>query len=307
MPTLYDFTVTTDGHSSCAPGGVSVAPGVDQTFTFSADPGYHVEDVKIDGVSHGSLSSYTFTNVQASHTVDVTSEAGDPTITITAGAGGSASPTGATTVATGDDLSVTFTADVGYCLRRVVVDGVDVGFCPEYTFHGVVSDHTVAVTFTRDFVNAICDALAQYLAGEMTASNGYSVDFSAAGSRVERNPAMVDWRALPRPYIGISYLETSNNSLAASAGVYRAEGDFVVRFFVNALTGATMDKALGERMAATVMQEIMHAVAKDVSLLGVLSSGWIWPKGSTAGQDADAGSVICGGEITFGATWEWSK
>lgn len=306
MPILYDFTVTTDAHSTCSPGSVSVSPGVSQTFTFGADSGYHVEQVTIDGVAHGSISSYTFTNVQAPHSVDVASALGSPTITATAGTGGTISPSGAVTPDTGTDQLFTITPSPGYCVKRVLVDGVSIGIAKSYTFANVVADHTIDVTFTRDFVNAICDALVQYLPVEMTVANGYTVDFGAAGALVERNPGLVDWRTLPRPYIGVSYLETPNNALTAGADVYRAEADFLVRFFVNSLPGSTMDKALGERMAATVMQEIMHAVANCVDLYGVLASGWIYPKGSNAGQDADAGSVVCGGEITFGATWEWT-
>ena len=306
MPILYDFTVTTDAHSTCSPGAVSVSPGVSQTFTFSADPGYHIETVTIDGVSHGSIESYTFTNVQAGHSIDVTSESGSPTITATAGTGGSITPSGATPVTTGDDQTFVITASPGYCVKAVTVDGVSVGIAASYTFANVQSDHTIAVTFTRDFVNAICDALVQHLQTEMTTANGYTVDFSVAGAKVERNPSLLDWGNVPRPYIAVSYLETSNNAATATGGVYRAEADFLVRFFVNYTSGVDVTKAIGERMAATVMQEIMHAVAQDVDLLGVLASGWIYPKQSTGGADPNAGSFICGGEITFGATWEWT-
>ena len=53
-------------------GTVSVNYGASQTFSFTPDPGYHVADVLVDGISVGALTSFTFTNVTASHTIAVT-------------------------------------------------------------------------------------------------------------------------------------------------------------------------------------------------------------------------------------------
>ena len=53
-------------------GNVSVNYGDNQTFTIIADNGYHIDDVFVDGSSVGAVSSYTFTNAQASHTITAT-------------------------------------------------------------------------------------------------------------------------------------------------------------------------------------------------------------------------------------------
>lgn len=53
-------------------GSVKVAAGADQTFTITADAGYHISDVTVDGVSMGAVSSYTFENVQDNHTIRAT-------------------------------------------------------------------------------------------------------------------------------------------------------------------------------------------------------------------------------------------
>jgi len=50
----------------------AVPPGGSLTFHFFAEPGYEVEDVKIDGISVGAVTEYTFTGVTAQHTIDVT-------------------------------------------------------------------------------------------------------------------------------------------------------------------------------------------------------------------------------------------
>ncbi len=43
--------------------------GSDQSFTITPATGYYIADVQADGVSVGAVSSYTFTNVTADHTV----------------------------------------------------------------------------------------------------------------------------------------------------------------------------------------------------------------------------------------------
>jgi len=48
---------------------VTVNHGDDQAFTITPDTGYHTEDVLVDGVSQGPISSYTFTDVTADHTI----------------------------------------------------------------------------------------------------------------------------------------------------------------------------------------------------------------------------------------------
>lgn len=58
------------GGSISPSGSVSVAYGGSQTFTITPNPGYRVRDVLVDGVSVGAVKSYTFSNVQAAHTIE---------------------------------------------------------------------------------------------------------------------------------------------------------------------------------------------------------------------------------------------
>jgi inhibitor of cysteine peptidase len=70
--TLLTFTIT----PSTGSGG-SISPSTPQpvsyngtiSFTVSANAGYHIAGVSVDGVSQGAISSYTFTNVTANHTI----------------------------------------------------------------------------------------------------------------------------------------------------------------------------------------------------------------------------------------------
>lgn len=69
--------VATHKISSQAGSGGSISPvgeqivskGKDMTYTITSDPGYTINDVKVDGKSAGAVSTYTFKNVQGNHTI----------------------------------------------------------------------------------------------------------------------------------------------------------------------------------------------------------------------------------------------
>lgn len=73
LPT-YTITATIDNHGTITPGTVTVTHGADQAFTFSAENGYQIQDVVINGQSRGVMSSYTFRNVQGDSTIHVNIE-----------------------------------------------------------------------------------------------------------------------------------------------------------------------------------------------------------------------------------------
>jgi len=69
------------------------------------------------------------------------------TILATASEGGTIAPAGTVTVTTGGSQEFTFTAEDGYQVLDVVVDGTGVGPGLNYTFDNVQDDHTIHVTF----------------------------------------------------------------------------------------------------------------------------------------------------------------
>jgi hypothetical protein len=70
------------------------------------------------------------------------------TITGSAGAGGSISPTGPISVTSGGSQSFTISPNSGYKVNGVTVDGSSVGAVAAYTFSNVTANHTIAATFT---------------------------------------------------------------------------------------------------------------------------------------------------------------
>jgi len=73
----YTITATAGDNGTISPSGnVSVEEATNQLFTITPSNGYLIEDVLVDDVSQGAISSYTFTNVQANHTISVSFAAG---------------------------------------------------------------------------------------------------------------------------------------------------------------------------------------------------------------------------------------
>jgi hypothetical protein len=71
-PVTHNITASAGSNGSISPSGsVSVNRGYDQPFTITPNNGYQAS-VLVDGVSQGTISSYTFSNVTANHTISAT-------------------------------------------------------------------------------------------------------------------------------------------------------------------------------------------------------------------------------------------
>jgi uncharacterized protein YkwD len=67
----HTISVSEGLHGSISPSGtVTVAPGGSATFNITADPGYQIADVVVDGQSLGSRGIYSFVNVWENHTIE---------------------------------------------------------------------------------------------------------------------------------------------------------------------------------------------------------------------------------------------
>lgn len=69
------------------------------------------------------------------------------TITVTAGTGGSISPSGTVSVEEGEDVSFAITPAAGYELTQLLVDGKNADLTNFYTFASVKGDHTLYAVF----------------------------------------------------------------------------------------------------------------------------------------------------------------
>jgi hypothetical protein len=73
------------GGSILPSGSVTVNYGDLKSFTITPDKGYKISDVKVDGKSVGAVSTYTFQNVTADHTIEATFEKSEIVIVLQVG------------------------------------------------------------------------------------------------------------------------------------------------------------------------------------------------------------------------------
>lgn len=148
----FDITATSGVNGTISPSGVtSVAYGGNKTYTITSNTGYHIADVKVDGVSKGTIGTYTFDNVTATHTIEATFAINTYTITASSDSNGAISPAGAITVNHGEDKAFTITPNDGYHVVDVLVDGASVGAVTEYTFTNITANgHTISATFAKN-------------------------------------------------------------------------------------------------------------------------------------------------------------
>ncbi len=145
----YTIEVTSGENGKVSPAGsVSVNYGENQEFTITANTGYHIENVEVDGENKGKIDTYTFTDVKENHKIKATFAINTYTITSTAGANGTITETA--TVNYGDSKTFTITPNAHYHIEKVVVDGEDKGTINTYTFTDVKESHTIDVTFAID-------------------------------------------------------------------------------------------------------------------------------------------------------------
>ncbi|MCK4761406.1 MAG: PKD domain-containing protein, partial [Candidatus Aminicenantes bacterium] len=138
----------TGGHND-PEGTILVDEGDSLTVNISPDPGYKIQNVKVDGKNIGAVTEYKFEKIKADHTIESFFEVSQFTIEAIQNPGGTISPPGITTVEKGGGQEYVITVDTGKELTDLLVDGVPVGAPANntYTFSNVQADHTIEPLF----------------------------------------------------------------------------------------------------------------------------------------------------------------
>jgi len=145
----FAITASAGAGGTISPSGtVAVNQGASQAFSIVPATGYHVVDVLVDGSSIGAATSRTFNDVQTTHSITATFAINTYAITASAGAGGTISPSGATTLNFNSSQIYAIAPNANYRVLDVLVDGVSVGAVTTFTFSNVSANHTIAATFT---------------------------------------------------------------------------------------------------------------------------------------------------------------
>jgi hypothetical protein len=150
----FNITASAGAGGSISPNGsVSVNYGDSQSFTITPDTGFYILDISVDGSSIGPVNTYTFINVQATHTITATFAINTYTITVTQASNGQIAP-GMTTVNYGGSQSFTITPNSGYYIAGITTDAGSVAVSSPsgqtISFNNVQADHTLSATFAPD-------------------------------------------------------------------------------------------------------------------------------------------------------------
>ncbi len=144
--------ITTDGmtlaDAGLTPDGNTLNPA-DGTLAWIDDAGNVLpDDTKVEA---NKTYKWRFIPADSSNYTNLTGEAElyhlSYTITASAGAHGSISPSGDVDVVKGNSQTFVIKADDGYEIESLTVDGESVNAAESYTFENVTAAHTIAVTF----------------------------------------------------------------------------------------------------------------------------------------------------------------
>ena len=152
----YTISASAGAGGTISPGGTkSLLRRKTTRYTIKPNEGFFIEDVLVDGVSAGSVKSYTFDPVYENHEITAKFSPSCPkyTISVSKNDGGTVSPTGdLITVKQGNSL--TFNLYPGPTIRySVKVDGTPVGERLSYTFSDIRENHTIDIAFSS-IINA---------------------------------------------------------------------------------------------------------------------------------------------------------
>ena len=168
--TINTFTITASSgaNGSVTPSGVTTKDyGTSQLYTITPSLGYHITDVLVDTLSIGITGTYTFTDIQANHTISATfatnyvppppvvyhniyvsTETNAPEGTPQ---GGTITPSGTTSVQSGNNQTFVIGVETNFKITDLIVDGNSLGSLPSYTFYNVRWNHTIKAIFTRQY------------------------------------------------------------------------------------------------------------------------------------------------------------
>lgn len=184
VPNTHTITVSSSTNGSIEPSGaVTINEGASQTFTITPALNYHVVDVLVDGVSVGAVSNYTFNNVTSDHVISVSYALNLFTVTASADAHGMINPAGLMTVNAGSDQLFTVTADHGYNVKDIYVDGVSVGAANTYTLTRISSNQNITASFVATH--------------SITASAGPNGSISPSGITIVNDGASLNYTITP--------------------------------------------------------------------------------------------------------------
>jgi uncharacterized protein YjdB len=245
-PPATTFTISatfdpTGGHITFS-GITTVNAGDSKTYDIIPVSTYSIADVLVDGASVGAVTTYTFSNIQANHTITATFTQGTFTVDVSTTPGGSITHSGVQTVAYGTSLSsgtypntyFIVTPDAGFHIASVMINGSNIGTPTNFGITYITSNQTVVVNFAPD--TATNDIVATAGAGGtitpsgttavpfgtdqtyvITPDPGFQIDtLTIDGLGVARNPSYTFTNVIMPHTIGVTFIQSSFEITAIS-------------------------------------------------------------------------------------------
>ncbi len=156
---VYSIQIVSSPNGNIAPTGNVlgiewVEFGSSIEFSFEPHEGYYIDDVLLDGQSHGPEESLMLENIDQDHTLEVVFSIHTFTIFVTVGENGSIipysgslDPDGNMTVDFGSQQSFFIEPDSGYEIYELLADGEPVETFGAYTFTNITTDHSLEAVF----------------------------------------------------------------------------------------------------------------------------------------------------------------
>ena len=120
----YIITASADTHSTINPSGnYPVSNNTDLNVTFTPNQGYIISSVVVDNSTAPLTSPYTFKNITTNHNITVKTSIINFTITTSTDTHSTINPSGAVKVSFGAAQNFTYSANPGYSITSVLVNG----------------------------------------------------------------------------------------------------------------------------------------------------------------------------------------
>ncbi len=197
-------------NGSISPNGdITKDYGSSQQFAALPNTGYEVNEWTVDGNSvQSGGTTYTLSDITATHTVHVTFKILTYTVTASAGDNGSISPNGDITKDYGSSQQFTALPNTGYEVNEWTVDGNSVqSGGTTYTLSNITAAHTVHVTF-------------KILTYTVTASAGANGSISPNGDITKDYGSSQQFAALPNTGYEVNEWTVDGNSVQSGGTTY---------------------------------------------------------------------------------------
>ncbi|MFI5252107.1 MAG: M20/M25/M40 family metallo-hydrolase [Bacteroidota bacterium] len=180
----YTVSASAGTNGGITPNGIINANyGSNVHFSIVPNTGYHVDSLIVDGTTLAADTQYTFSNVQTNHTIHVAFRINSYTVTASAGANGTITPTGITNANYDSSVHFSISPNTGYHVDSLIVDGTTLATDTQYTFNNVQTNHIIHVAFRINSYTVTASAGANGTltpSGIIYANYGSNVHFSIA-------------------------------------------------------------------------------------------------------------------------------